>query len=197
MKRLPPFLSVVIGLSLLFGGLIYFVMMTGFTDSGSGGTFSVWLQRTYTLTYPYPDPTEEAFDRYSHFAFMTCLLGFGFAFWGLLADGCILKQPRSRQIVANLFGVITFLCAILELLVCAHWYWICRYTLWGGYPFDPASMFFLFPAAVVCTVLSVILVGMRRCKLSWISLCLFALPLWDTYLMIPRWDDYISTKYVS
>ncbi len=195
MKRFPSFFLVA-GLAMLLVGLYYLAtMMTGFPNSWPGTTFSVWLRRIYTLPYPYPGPTEEAFDHYSHLASVTCWLGFGLVFWSLVADGCILKQTRSRQIAAALFCIITLFCAILQIWVCAHWYWICNYSLWVGYQFDAASMFFTFPAALVCTVLSLILVGARRGMLSLISFCSFALPLWETLSMVPVWQQYIALKY--
>lgn len=178
MKRFWPFLFVISGLSLLFGGLFYFAMVTGFPF--------VWSAQE-----------AKVFDYYSHLISVTCWFGLGIALWGFVANGCILKQAKSRQLAATSFGVITLLCAIWELGVCAQWYWICHHTFWGGYFFDPASMFFTFPPAVVCTVLSLLLVGPRKCKLAWISLCLFALPLGETFLMIPTWGDYIETKYAA
>jgi hypothetical protein len=37
-------------------------------------------------------------------------------------------------------------------------------------------LFFTLPPAIICTVISLILVGPRRCKVAWISLCVFGLP---------------------
>jgi len=35
---------------------------------------------------------------------------------------------------------------------------------------------FTLPPAIICTVMTLILVGPRRGKLAWLSLCVFALP---------------------
>jgi hypothetical protein len=186
-KKLPSFVAVLIGIVLLLGGMLHFVIVTGFPHS--------WLEQGYVFTFPRLGPTQAVFDNALHIASVLGWFGFGLLFWGLVADGCILRQPRSKQIVATVFGIITLFCAILQLRVCFHWYWIVHYTLWAGHSFDPGSMFFTFPAALVCTVLAIILVGLRKSWLSWISLCLFALPLWQTLSMIPTWQDYISLKY--
>ncbi|MDE3066868.1 MAG: hypothetical protein KGJ60_04870 [Verrucomicrobiota bacterium] len=197
-KRWRPGLLITLGLSLVVGGVLYFVMVTGFPHPWAGqseDTFAAWLQRNYTLTYPQPGPTEEAFDACTEFVSIACWLGFGAAFVGLIFDGRIFKQPKTRQVVAGMLGIITGLCAFLELWVCAYWFLIIDWSLWCGYPFDPASMFYLFPPALVCTALSLMLVGPRHSKIALVSFSMFALPLWETLIMIPRWHDYIALKY--
>ena len=54
-------------------------------------------------------------------------------------------------------------------------------TVESGIPFFPGIIMVIglvltLPPAILCTVIALYLVGFRRAKLAWISLCLFALP---------------------
>ena len=55
-------------------------------------------------------------------------------------------------------------------------------TTESGMPFFPGiimgvGLVLTLPPAIICTLVAIILVGPRRSKLAWVSLCLFALPL--------------------
>jgi hypothetical protein len=86
-----------------------------------------------------------------------------------------LPSPTKR-FFAKALCIITMLCAILFFLSFAF---VCLQVAGGVYD-GPilmfAVLFFTFPPSIVCTIISLILVGPRRCKLAWISLCTFALP---------------------
>jgi hypothetical protein len=54
-------------------------------------------------------------------------------------------------------------------------------TVESEMPFFPGIVMLIglvvtLPPAILCTVISIILVGLRRARFAWISLCLFALP---------------------
>ena len=54
-------------------------------------------------------------------------------------------------------------------------------TVDSGIPFFPGIIMVIglvvtLPPAILCTVIAVVLVGLRRAKFAWISLRLFALP---------------------
>jgi hypothetical protein len=54
-------------------------------------------------------------------------------------------------------------------------------TIDSDIPFFPGIVMVIglvvtLPPAILCTVIAVFLVGFRRAKLAWISLCLFGLP---------------------
>jgi hypothetical protein len=88
----------------------------------------------------------------------------------------------KRQSVATALGVITLLCAILFYLSFGF-----VMLQWAGGAYAGAALPFIvlvftLPPAIICTIISLFLVGPRRCKLAWISLCLY--PLFFTFAFI-------------
>jgi len=88
-------------------------------------------------------------------------------------------SPKKRAWATGL-GVVVALCA-------AGWFasivltMVALKTVDSGIPFFPGIIMVVglvvtFPPAVICTVIALFLVGPRRAKLAWMSLCLFALP---------------------
>ena len=88
-------------------------------------------------------------------------------------------SPKRRAWATGL-GVVVALCA-------AGWFASIAFTMVAlktvdsGIPFFPGIIMVIglvvtLPPAILCTVIAVVLVGLRRAKFAWISLCLFALP---------------------
>ena len=88
-------------------------------------------------------------------------------------------SPKRRAWATGL-GVVVALCA-------AGWFASIAFTMVAlktvdsGIPFFPGIIMVIglavtLPLAILCTVIAVFLVGPRRAKLAWMSLCLFALP---------------------
>jgi hypothetical protein len=86
----------------------------------------------------------------------------------------------KRQAWATALGVVVALCA-------AGWFAsisltiVALKTIDSGIPFFPGiieviGLVVTLPPAIICTGIALFLVGPRRAKLAWISLCLFALP---------------------
>jgi hypothetical protein len=85
-----------------------------------------------------------------------------------------LINPRRKLFVTAL-GVITLLCAVLFLFSFVFVLWQEVAGVYDG----PILLLLVFlctlPPAILCTVISLALVGPKHCKLAWISLCMFAL----------------------
>ncbi len=87
-------------------------------------------------------------------------------------------QPPStiRRIFAIGLSVVTLKCALLYWLGYAFVTAQIYAGVYGGPELLIAVTFVTLPPALLCTVVALILVGWRRCKLAWISLSLFAWP---------------------
>lgn len=81
----------------------------------------------------------------------------------------------KRQLVATRLGVITLLCVILFYLSFAFVMWQTVAGIYDGPILVFVTLFLTAPLAIICTVISLMLVGPRRCKLAWISLCAYPL----------------------
>jgi hypothetical protein len=86
----------------------------------------------------------------------------------------------KRHAWAKGLGVVVALCAL-------GWFASIAFTMIGlktidsDIPFFPGIIMVIglvvtLPPAILCTVIAVFLVGPRRARLSWMSLCLFLLP---------------------
>jgi hypothetical protein len=81
----------------------------------------------------------------------------------------------KRQSAATVLGVITLACAVLFYLSFGF-----VMLQWAGGAYAGAALPFIilvltFPPAIIRTIISLFLVGPRRCKLAWISWCLYPL----------------------
>jgi hypothetical protein len=86
-----------------------------------------------------------------------------------------LPSPTKR-FFAKALGIITMLCAVLFFLSFVFVFLQVASGVYDGPILMFAVLFFTLPPAIVCIIISLILVGPRRCKLAWISLCTFAVP---------------------
>jgi hypothetical protein len=86
-----------------------------------------------------------------------------------------LPSPTKR-FFAKALGIITMLCAALFFLSFVFVFLQAVTGVYDGPILMFAVLFLTLPQAIICTIISLILVGPRRCKLAWISLCTFALP---------------------
>jgi hypothetical protein len=88
------------------------------------------------------------------------------------------SQPPSstRRYFAIGLSITTLFCALLYWLV----YAFVTAQVFAGVYDGPVLLIIAtiitFPPALLCTVITMILVGWRRCKLAWISLSSFAWP---------------------
>lgn len=82
----------------------------------------------------------------------------------------------TKQFFAKALGIITMLCAALFFLSFVFVFLQAVTKVYDGPILMFVVLFFTLPPAIVCTIISLILVGPRRCKLAWISLCSFAVP---------------------
>jgi len=81
----------------------------------------------------------------------------------------------KRQITATVLGAITLACAALFYL---SFGFVILQSLGGTYDgvaLPIISLVLTLPPAVVCTIIAMILVGPKRCKLAWISFCSYPL----------------------
>ena len=77
-------------------------------------------------------------------------------------------------------GVVVALCA-LGWFASIAFTMVALKTIDSDIPFFPGIIMVIglvvtLPPAILCTVIAMFLVGPRRAKLAWMSLCLFALP---------------------
>ena len=83
----------------------------------------------------------------------------------------------TRRLIAVALGVVTVLCTLLWLLTFGL---IVAQSVAGVYEspvLGIAILVLTFPPALLCTIIAMLLVGPRRCKLAWISLCIYIAPL--------------------
>ena len=83
----------------------------------------------------------------------------------------------ARRFIAVALGVVTVLCTLLWILTFAL---IVMQSVAGVYESPVLGVGVLvvtFPPALLCTIVALVLVGPRRCKLAWISFCIYVLPL--------------------
>jgi hypothetical protein len=92
----------------------------------------------------------------------------------LMTSDAQISPPR--KLVVTIFGVITLLCAILFFLSFLFVMWQAVAGVYDGAILLFVVLFLTLPPAILCTVVSLILVGPRQCKLAWVSLCMFVLP---------------------
>jgi hypothetical protein len=83
---------------------------------------------------------------------------------------------QTKKFIATALGIITLLCAVFFHLSFGLVIWQAVAGVYPGAGFVFIVLLITLPPAILCTVISLILVGPRRCKLAWISLCTFALP---------------------
>jgi hypothetical protein len=99
---------------------------------------------------------------------------------GVLAMNAETAPSPKRQKWATALGVVVALCA-------AGWFASIGFTMVAvkttdsGIPFFPGiitviGLVVTLPPAIVCTSVALFLVGPRRSRLAWVSLCLFLLP---------------------
>jgi len=99
-------------------------------------------------------------------------------------------SPR-RQSVANLLGLVVALCTMGWFLSIALTVFAVM-TVDSGVPFFPgiieaSGLVVTLPPALLCTGAAMALVGAKRSRLAWISLCIYALPLvWVIAVIIFR-----------
>ena len=87
------------------------------------------------------------------------------------------QVSRTRKLVVTALGIVTLLCAVLYFLSFVLGMWQAVAGFYDGPPIlFWVVLFFTLPTAIICTVISLILVGPRRGKIAWISPCVFALP---------------------
>jgi hypothetical protein len=86
-----------------------------------------------------------------------------------------LPSPTKR-FFAKALGIITMLCAALFFLSFVFVFLQAVTGVYDGPILIFIVLFLTLPPAIVCTIISLILVGPRRCKLAWISLCAFVVP---------------------
>jgi hypothetical protein len=86
-----------------------------------------------------------------------------------------LPSPTKR-FFAKALGIITMLCAALFFLSFVFVFLQVAGGVYDGPILIFVVLFLTGPPAIVCTIISLILVGPRRCKLAWISLCSFVVP---------------------
>jgi hypothetical protein len=81
----------------------------------------------------------------------------------------------KRLLVATFLGVITLLCVVLFYLSYGFVTWQVVAGVYDSPILLLATLLFTAVPAIICTVISLILVGPQRCKLAWISLCMYPL----------------------
>jgi hypothetical protein len=87
------------------------------------------------------------------------------------------QVSRTRTFVVTALGIATLLCATLYFLSFVLGMWQAVAGVYDGPPIVFwVVLFFTLPTAIICTVISLVLVGPRRGRLAWVSLCVFALP---------------------
>jgi uncharacterized membrane protein (DUF485 family) len=87
-----------------------------------------------------------------------------------------LPPSATRRSFAIALSIITLLCALLYWLVLAFITAQIHAGVYGGPELGIAATILMLPPAAICTIIALILVGWRRCKLAWISLSSFAWP---------------------
>ncbi len=85
------------------------------------------------------------------------------------------QVSRTRKLVVTALGIVTLLCATLYFLSFVLVIWQMLACVYDGPIGSIVIVTFTLPTAIICTVISLILVGPRGCKLAWISLCVFPL----------------------
>jgi len=90
-------------------------------------------------------------------------------------------SPR-KKITAAVLSVGSLLCAILFHLSFALVMWQSIGGVYEGPILVFVALFFTLPPAIFFTAVALFLVGPRRCKLAWISLCSY--PLFFIVLLI-------------
>jgi hypothetical protein len=86
------------------------------------------------------------------------------------------QVSRTRKLVVTALGIVTLLCVVLYFLSFLLGMWQAVAGVYDGPPIlFWGVLFFTLPSAIICTVISLILVEPRGCKLAWISLCVFPL----------------------
>ena len=83
-------------------------------------------------------------------------------------------SPTRRRIALAL-SIITLLCAILFYLSIAFVTLQAIGGVYDGPILALVALFFSLPTAIVCTVIALVLVGHRECKIALISLCSYPL----------------------
>ena len=93
----------------------------------------------------------------------------------------------KRNAWAKGLGVVVALCACGWFASIA--FTMALKTIDSEIPFSPAIIMVIglivtLPPAILCTVIAIFLVGPRRAKLAWLSLCLFLLPIWTIFCKV-------------
>jgi len=79
----------------------------------------------------------------------------------------------KRQLVATCLDVITLFCVLLFYLIFAFVMWQAVAGVYSGPILVFVALFLTAPPAIISTVISLMLVGPQRCKLAWVSLCMY------------------------
>jgi hypothetical protein len=85
------------------------------------------------------------------------------------------QVSAKRKAVAVALGIVSLLCAVLFYLSFAFVMWQSIAGVYDGPILVFVALFFTLPPSIVCTVIALFLVGPRRCKLAWMSLCSYPL----------------------
>ena|ERR1039457_3726996 len=98
----------------------------------------------------------------------------------------------TRRGWALALSLVSFLCAAVFLMAVAFNCWQASAGVYEGPLLAIVAAFFTFPVALLCTVVSVVLVGARNCKLAWLSLSGYTLPI-ALAIVAAAWE-HISKK---
>jgi glucan phosphoethanolaminetransferase (alkaline phosphatase superfamily) len=102
------------------------------------------------------------------------------------------RPSRMRRGWALALSVVSFLCAAVFLLAVAFNCWQASAGVYNGPLLALVAALFTFPVALLCTLVSVVLVGARHCKLAWLSLSSYSLPI-VLAIVAAAWE-HISKK---
>jgi hypothetical protein len=86
-----------------------------------------------------------------------------------------------RRFIAVALGVVTLLCTLLWLLTLGFVTAQCVAGVYNGPELGVGILVLTFPPTLLCTIIALFLVGPRRCKLAWISLCVYIAPIVITF----------------
>jgi hypothetical protein len=83
----------------------------------------------------------------------------------------------TRRGWALALSLVSFLCAAVFLMAVAFSCWQAGAGVYDGPLLAIVAAFFTFPLALLCTIISVVLIGARNCKLAWLSLSGYTVPI--------------------
>jgi hypothetical protein len=91
--------------------------------------------------------------------------------------GLMNTPSATRRGWALALSVVSLLCVALFVLALAFNCLQASAGVYDGPLLTILAAFFTFPIALLCTIVSMVLVGPRNCKLAWLSLSGYTLPI--------------------